>query len=70
MRKNQKLICDIKTGHGIIMHMVKNQLLFAHKAKTILSKQIQLTIEVLQISNRWQCVNQVYSVVYLGISPK
>ena len=34
MRNNQKLICDIKTGNGTIMQIMKYQLRHAHKAKT------------------------------------
>ena len=33
MRKKRKKIFDIKTGNVIIMHVVKNQLRHAHKAK-------------------------------------
>ena len=34
MWKNQKSICEIKKGNGIILHMWKNLLWRAHKEKT------------------------------------
>ena len=39
--ENWKKIWDIKTGNGIIMQMVKNQLRHVPKARTTKSKQRQ-----------------------------
>ena len=67
MRENRKYICDIKTGNGIIMHVVKNKLRHGHKVKTTKSKQRRYDLYVHWSINRWPSVHQLYLVVQLSL---
>ena len=68
MRGKWKKICYIKTGNGIIKHMVKNQLRHAYKAKTAEKEKKYITYLKVEWSiKRWPCVHSDYLVVQLGL---